>query len=458
MAQQNSGTKTAAGRLLLNIELGIDMAPRSVGMPEGIKCRKANGETERSGMVNSLPLAMIDRSSRSPTFGMASLAGAYTSWFGSGGGKKCVKEYREGLLHGEVVRWYENGLIRQQSTWKDDKLEGTAVTYHKNGRRRCRFLYDTGRLSGTGTFWDRQGQLIARCDFRDGKPWNGTVIVRWENGNRKRMADYSDGMLNGKNVRWYENGKKRVEYAYQTGKRHGPYASWNKQGELVAAGEYKVGRRWNGRFQVHYPNGEVKEELNCRAGKLHGVKQFWYDNGRKWLEYDFSMAQKTRMAAWDRHGNLMGIGHLRDGNLWEGRFTYWDFVEQTCRFEENYHKGKRNGREIEWYGDKEDQKKSSRFYVDGELHGPLTEWFRNGVRATSAEFRHGQRHGQWVGWHPNRKKRKEHLYVKGISTGKASYWDNRGKLLGQCEWKDNRQWNGLFFDWHDQTSRAKGSA
>jgi len=57
------------------------------------------------------------------------------------------------------VFFYENGLVKQEGTYKNGKLHGQWISYDKNGKKNAVAFYHKGEKTGKWFFW-RQDKLI----------------------------------------------------------------------------------------------------------------------------------------------------------------------------------------------------------------------------------------------------------------------------------------------------------
>ena len=106
-----------------------------------------------------------------------------------------VREERyndKGQLHGIFRRWYLNGQLAKQHTYKNDVRNGTFSYWYENGQVRDVKKYKDGKLHGTCCKWHENGQLENKCSYKDGKlhglfkEWdkdgNSTATLRFKNG------------------------------------------------------------------------------------------------------------------------------------------------------------------------------------------------------------------------------------------------------------------------------------
>lgn len=76
--------------------------------------------------------------------------------------------------------------------------------------------------------WNDQGVWLY-----NGRPFNGIIIYKDENGQIYGEDEFKDGMRNGKQLEYWENGNIKEEYFEREGMYVGTYKRWDEQGNLV---------------------------------------------------------------------------------------------------------------------------------------------------------------------------------------------------------------------------------
>ena len=68
--------------------------------------------------------------------------------------------------------------------------------------------------------------------FQSGRgfPFSGPVISSYESGQTMIRGNITNGLKDGKWIKWYNNGQKEYEKHYKKGKLSGPYTSWWENG------------------------------------------------------------------------------------------------------------------------------------------------------------------------------------------------------------------------------------
>jgi antitoxin component YwqK of YwqJK toxin-antitoxin module len=122
----------------------------------------------------------------------------------------------DGVENGSYKKWYENGQLKIESTWKGGKRNGL-----------CRQ-------------WYKDGQLLEECTFNDGR-LDGLYRTWYENEQLKWVCTYKNGKLDGLYKKWYSDGQLEKESTWKDGKRNGLSRWWCSNGQLKEEDTYKGG-------------------------------------------------------------------------------------------------------------------------------------------------------------------------------------------------------------------------
>lgn len=126
---------------------------------------------------------------------------------------------------------------------------------------------------------------------------------------------------------WYQNGTKMSEYMLVRSVRHGICREWDIEGNLIANGEYRDGRRYEGTFRDwYYIDCDLDKHCytitSCRQGKRHGPYSDCTKEGLKLAEGQHVNDKRAgTWTWWHLDGKLLACGEYRDGRPWRGAFA-----------------------------------------------------------------------------------------------------------------------------------------
>jgi antitoxin component YwqK of YwqJK toxin-antitoxin module len=195
-------------------------------------------------------------------------------------------------------------------------------------------FYKNGKVTARQKI-DAKGAAVSA----EGEPFTGLAKEFYPNGSLQREAYFENNLAQGQMKTYDKNGRLLAAENYKNGLRHGTAYRYNfKEGILSEERtEYDEGKV-SGKREVYSINGKVINLETFKDEKMDGPKETFYLNG-----------------------NLEFRAFYKD-NLLEGERTFYYSGEQLM-YKENFSKGKLEG-------------KRTGFYPDGKTY--LTENYKDG--------------------------------------------------------------------------------
>ena len=128
---------------------------------------------------------------------------------------------------------------------------------------------------------------MSKLELRDGKiyvigenkPYTGTFVKKFENGNLREERNYKNGL------------------------RHGKQEIYDRSGQLLLLNTYKNEQK-DGHQKLYYENGNLRAEDKYTNGKNDGVSRMYYENGQLWRELKYKNGVQITPTKWyDENGN-----------------------------------------------------------------------------------------------------------------------------------------------------------
>ena len=88
-------------------------------------------------------------------------------------------------------------------------------------------------------------------------------------------------------------------------------------------------------------------------------------------------------------------------------------------------------------------------YLNGQLHGPHSEWWHNGKKKTHGRYKKGKRHGRWVEYYNNGNIFTENSFKSGVYDGSSSEWHENGTIHFRGKYKEGEKL-GSWEYWDDK--------
>jgi len=160
----------------------------------------------------------------------------------------------KGKKQGEWKKYYDNGLVRYQGQFKDDKPYGTFNYYYETGKPSIIMNYD-GNIARTIAFYD-EGKLKAKGNYVNQKKdsiWNyyssagykiseelyvnglrqGKVVNFFEDGKIAEEKEFVNDFEDGEWIQYYEDGKIRMKATYKKGSLEGKTYYYDRCGKKM---------------------------------------------------------------------------------------------------------------------------------------------------------------------------------------------------------------------------------
>jgi len=157
-----------------------------------------------------------------------------TKWY-SNGQKQSEEYFKDGEKGKFFTYWNENG-----SKSREVRLENGIINFsnwYMNGQKEFEEFYKDGENNGVWITWYENGKIRSKSKYKGGlryavnkeKPFTGTHIILFEDGQKNIETHYKDGVKDGVHIEWDESGRKRLEENWKGGKKSGELM-WRSDG------------------------------------------------------------------------------------------------------------------------------------------------------------------------------------------------------------------------------------
>ncbi len=180
---------------------------------------------------------------------------------------------------GEVKEFNENGLVKTEAHYKNNKLNGTLLRYNESGTLISREEYVDSVLQGPAEYYTpTKNELIsAHCTYKNSYLEGERTVTR-QDGTLLQKENYKRGHLIGPRISFYPSGSKESEETFVDGKLHGERLLFFPSGELWYRENYNHGRL-DGERIGYFASGKVRLEEFYAEGVLEGPRRVYAENG-----------------------------------------------------------------------------------------------------------------------------------------------------------------------------------
>tara|TARA_R100001082_G_C4343672_1_gene151306 strand:- start:14 stop:1003 length:990 start_codon:yes stop_codon:yes gene_type:complete len=219
------------------------------------------------------------------------------------GSLKLIFSWKNGLLDGECIEYYDNKTIFWKGRYKDGNRNGNFKEYFHNGN-----------LNSTGNY--KNGMPINRWEtyFKNGKLKSQSIFDK--NGRQKVITKNNelgkemvrDG--NGSFSEHYKNGNVKYNGNFINGERAGRWAYYNEDGSPIGYAIYKDGKVWNGVLISYYEgSGRINRKAEFKEGRLHSSVKY-FETGKIEIEEKFEDGKRYLLNQFDYNGKIL----VKNGN------------------------------------------------------------------------------------------------------------------------------------------------
>jgi len=373
-------------------------------------------------------------------------------YYSKSGTQLIVANYVKGKLHGDYKSFYASGKKKQQSGYIDNLLSGNYEVFYNNKSNSpaVRGAYFAGLKSGIWSRWTLDNKLVSTANYTKGLKngiytsfVNNTVYLTlaYKNGllhgparrynirNKKvieqgmylnnqqqgvwkywgsdgkltKVANYNNGLLNNKLVRYNENGHKWKVWSYNKGVLHGPYVEYfgSRKPRVYISGTYANNER-TGTWVYRYTSSKVWQRFSYKKDKIQGNYLQYYKSGRLWKITEYSDDKKHGKFIIYNDQNIkrrLLTGHYLN-NLQHGKWSYWYPDGKTINKIVIYQNGVLHGISTQYYPSGRRWVKSH--YKQDELNGGYFKFYNNprGSIQLRGKYLNSSPVGTWTSWNP----------------------------------------------------------
>lgn len=205
-----------------------------------------------------------------------------------------------------------------------------------------------------------------------------------------------------------------------------------KQGEWIKYYDNSKAIRFKGQFKndkpvgkfVYYYPSQVVQAIIVHDEKGPRSEAYMYNEDKKLMAFGIYMNQEK-------------------DSVW----THYDYYENIS-FKETYKKGVLHGQKTIYFSPKDAGTKQKPAvlktiqYVDGELHGPLIEYFPDGIVKRKTNYQNGARHGKIEHFHPGGQLFIVERWKNNMKHGWWITYEESGKEIGRRYFYENVEYEG----------------
>ena len=322
--------------------------------------------------------------------------------------KKIV--YKNDLLDGEYLVYYEDQLINTSGTYKYGKKIGEWIWNFSSGKTEMIGSFEEDLQQGKWTYYYPSGEVSYTANFDQSKKV-GEWIYYFKDGKEEKKGTYSNDLKHGLWETWYEDGSTLMSGNYKNGKEEGEWFNFWENGVLKNKSTFKNGQL-NGKWYSYTP----EKILVCNGAYKNGLKtsewKNYYNNGRikEIINYKVFLIKDNSADI-----SIMGMEKLLSEP--HGKYQAFSQLDFLQKAKGTYKKGQKHGVWYDYYpGGIVPTIISS--YKNGELHGLFQQLGRRGELVYEISYKNGLKDGWFIAFDSNGQERVRKMFQKGIELKK----------------------------------------
>ncbi len=350
--------------------------------------------------------------------------------------------YSEDEPSGDWVTYNEKGKVTARYTYLNGDLTGIYEYYHPNGKLNYEEVYELGWLKALNQY-DTLGKKIFTTTFKNG---TGKYTSTHINGDKRFEGEYIQGELHGPLTVYFFDGSKMMEKNYEHGTLSGAYTEYHYGGQVNVKGQYKWGEA-DGVWKYYSKEGKLYREETYVAGQLSGKQFYYHDNGKVEMEIDYKDNEvHGSLKRYAETGELAGVIYYK-----HDMETSYSYLDKNGQLVPAIPLPGGTGKVVTYYSN--GNKSAEMEYIDGKTNGlyklyhpngktwlqttdefglttgKQTEYYNNGNLKSEYNNYCNNSDGPFKKYHENGKVKEDGTYFNGEENGTFKYYDANGKLL-----------------------------
>ena len=201
-----------------------------------------------------------------------------------------------GMKQGKWVKMWNNGVVKYNGVFKDDKPTGVFnyyypsgklksvmtftedgskahnISYHENGKKMAEGNFVNQKKVGVWKYFsDVDEKLVSEENFKNGLLEGKSITYYIDQGKPFEVVEYQKGVKNGEWIKYFMDGQIMTKALYVNGKLNGDFVNYDPDGTLIVKGQYSDGEM-DGSWFFYDENGKLYREEMYNNGVLISTK------------------------------------------------------------------------------------------------------------------------------------------------------------------------------------------
>ena len=233
--------------------------------------------------------------------------------------------YKDNEITGEFTEYFENGKLERKGNYTKKKIDGKLFYYDEDGLTYSDAVYEKGKLREVN-FYDKKGNIISNTSTRKGAAditffspqgikltqgyfnrdgnKEGEYVVYYASGKVSEKTMYKDGLKNGSHTSYFANGQTDVINNFIDDKEDGLTKGYFSNGKLHYEG-WVIDDEKQQNIIYYNQMGDVKSRNYYLSNELDGYSEYYYPGNIKDCDYRYHNGWLEEIIQFDTAGNIL---------------------------------------------------------------------------------------------------------------------------------------------------------
>ncbi len=183
-----------------------------------------------------------------------------------------------GQKTGYWKKYYDNGKLRYEGCFENDKPVGLMRKFYKGGIPEAVIHFSNDGNSARAELFYENGKIAAKGNYVGNKKDSTWLFYSFYNGRLAIQENYTMGKKNGMSQNFYDNGQVSEKTEWKNGIKDGLWEQYYENGQLRMRSSHKNGER-DGEFETYSAAGKPSIQGYYKDGVMNGPWQYFKEDG-----------------------------------------------------------------------------------------------------------------------------------------------------------------------------------
>ena len=193
---------------------------------------------------------------------------------------------QNGMKQGHWIGRFENGKVRYDGYFKNDKPVGIMKRYYDDGSIKVIFDYQPAGNQAYAKMYYQNGVLAGEGKFVNNKKDSLWKYYSYYEKYKVAEETYVAGLRHGVCRIFYSNGQVSEEMEWENGQKSGPWKQFFDNGKLQMEGSHLAGKR-TGPFFYYFPSGNYESKGFFKGDQMDGTWVYMNLDGSVKLKVEY---------------------------------------------------------------------------------------------------------------------------------------------------------------------------